>query len=133
LLTGFKLQSVESIKRTQFQEGVECTCQARIVKVLEHSDRLEEDANHGLVARYYHTARALRRHGAFGEGQKTMRAVAKHRNESWARPVGIQVQGTRTPLFEVYQRTPTMIVIAHSLPMFAEHYCACRQLPHGFL
>ena len=72
-----------------------------LVKVLEHSDRLEEDTQHGLVSRYYLSARLLRKHGAFGQGQKVMQAVANRQGEHWRRPVPIQQHGTRTPLFEV--------------------------------
>ena len=72
-----------------------------LVKVLEHSDRLEEDTQHGLVSRYYLSARLLRKHGAFGQGQKVMQAVANRQGGHWRRPVPIQQHGTRTPLFEV--------------------------------
>ena len=74
-----------------------------LVKVLEHSDRLEEDTQHGLVSRYYLSARLLRKHGAFGQGQTVMQPGANRHGGGghWRRPVPIQQHGTRTPLFEV--------------------------------
>ena len=80
-----------------------------VVKAVEHSDRLEEDPSSGLVARYYRSARALRRLGAYGEGQKTMRAVARRLGETWARPVPIQKDGTRTPIFEIDRVPPVFL------------------------
>ena len=77
-----------------------------LVKVLEHSDRLEEDPSKGFVSLYYKLTQQLRRVGAFGQGQKTFRAVAKQRNEKWKRPVAPQVDGTRTKLYEITRVPP---------------------------
>ena len=80
-----------------------------LVKMLEHADRLEQDPSSGLVSRYYRAARGLRRVGAFGEGQKVMRAVAKRLRESWSRPAAPQEGGTRTPLYEVDRVPPNLL------------------------
>ena len=77
-----------------------------IVKVLEHSDRLEEDPSSGLVTRYYKLTRQLRRVSAYGQGQKTFKAVASEHKEKWKRPVAPQVDGTRTKLYETVRVPP---------------------------
>ena len=76
-----------------------------IVKV-EHSDRLEEDPSSGLVTRYYKLTRQLRRVSAYGQGQKTFKAVASEHKEKWKRPVAPQVDGTRTKLYKTVRAPP---------------------------
>ena len=88
-----KVQMVEP----ELNDGQMCTWHG-IVKALEHSDRLEAEPVSGFVSKYYKIARSLRAVGAYGEGQKVMRAAAHHLGVPWLRPVAPQEGGTRTVL-----------------------------------
>ena len=82
------------------------------VNVAKHTDRLEESLDgerSGLLTRYYWLARRLRQMLAYGQGQKVCRAVAAHCQTKWKRPVAVQKDGTRTPLYESL-RVPTNLL-----------------------
>ena len=81
------IASVLNIKeemRDSNHEGELCQWHA-LVKVAEHSDKLEEGQPNGLMVQYYAAARRLRKLAAFCGGQKMCRAIAKHSNQQWAR------------------------------------------------
>jgi hypothetical protein len=79
-----------------------------LVKATEHADRLEQHPD-GYLTRYYKVAKAVRRVGAFGEGRKTMLAVARHVDESWRTPVAPQEGGTRTAFYECDRCPPNLL------------------------
>ena len=54
-----------------------------VVKVLEHSDRLEEHAESGLVTRYYELAKLVRKFGGYGGSARMFDVTAKQFQESW--------------------------------------------------
>ncbi len=80
-----------------------------VVNALKHSDRLEEHPESGMVVLYYRLARKFRQVAAYGEGQKVMRAVAKHLGKDWVRPVAPQEGGTRTVLYESSRVPPCIL------------------------
>ena len=54
----------------------------------------------GLVDTYYHAAKMVRKHGAYGEGQKVMVSIAHRMNFPWQKPIAPQDSGTRTVIFK---------------------------------
>jgi hypothetical protein len=72
--TGNKIVKLLNAKQGVYQKAAPGKLDSwhGLVKALEHSDRLEQQQGHGLVTRYYAASRAVRKYGAFGEGQKVL-------------------------------------------------------------